>query len=399
MWWNFEAHKRGNTIRIVLNDKTLFEYEDPQVLSGGHVGFWSVRSGFTVSRYTGLADEIGYQSDILYVPKSEPSIWKPLLPDALQLRADDSEWHTHVQPNVGAGTHALRHQFDPPLPLDSGSTLDLPLRLSAAARLNVFAEIAGVTYVVPLAAPLAHTRSVLARNSPATYHSTYLSDKQLTAATLAIFTHRDDRLQVNLQESLSKLGVNPAGLTLDALTVGNSSNADYLLAGARGNDTRARYAIGTPALVELPVGGWQVVDWAAPAEIEQEAKTRVRVHSEPAADSEKTAIAMEFYSDLSAAEHAVIHLENRDAASKVSIALAVKTTDEHLYYELPPQIVEAGGQSDLAFSLKSAQWKSEASAWEHNGQLPHAEQARKLVLLIYHEGKGCTLGVDGVVIQ
>ncbi|MFT5128244.1 MAG: hypothetical protein ACI8W8_001853 [Rhodothermales bacterium] len=398
MWWNFEAHKEGNQIRIVLNDKTILEYEDPQVLSGGHVGFWSVRNGFTASRYTGMAEEIGYRPDVLYVPNSAPSIWKPLLPDALHLQADDSEWHTRVQPNVGAGSHAVRHTLDPPLALDSAATLDLPLRLSAAARLNVFAEIAGITYVIPVAAPLSDMRSLLGADGGKTYHSPYLSDEQVAARTLSVFTHQNDHLQVNLRQSLSELGVNPAGLTLSAVTIGNCSNADYLLVGARGNDTRASYALGTPQLINLPVLGWEVVDWAAPADIQQEDKSRVRVHSDPVPDIDKTAIGMEYHGDLSAAERAVIHFENRDASS-VSVALAVKTTDEHLYYELPPQILEPGSQADLAFSLKSAEWKSEASAWEHNSSLAHAEQTRELFLLIYHQGKGCTLGVDGLVIQ
>ena len=141
------------------------------------------------------------------------------------------------------------------------------------------------------------------------------------------------------------------------------------------------------------------VDWAAPAELEQEAKTRVRVHSDPKEDTEKTALAREFHGDLSEAQRAVIQLENRDDSSKVGVAFAVKTTDEHVYYELPTQIVEPGSQADVAFSLQSADWKSEATAWEHSGSLAHAEEARKLLLLIYHEGKGCTLSVDGVVIQ
>jgi hypothetical protein len=400
MWWNFEARKRGNTITIVLNDKTLFEYEDAEPLSGGHVGFWSVRNGFTVSRYTGLAESLGYDPDVLYVRDDAESIWEPLLRDAVQLRHRESEWHTDVLPNVGGGNQAVRLVLDSPLNVATASTLDLPLRLAQSTQVNVFAMIAGQTYVVPVAAPLTKMRSWLPVSANESFQPSYLTNDVIAKRTLNTFTHEDGRLRVNLWRSLGELGVDYTGLKLEEIIVGNCSNADYLMAGGGGrNAAGGGYAVGTPQLLEPPIEGWQVVDWAAPAELEPEPEARLRVHSAPVKDGEKTAIVMPYLGDLSAAERAVIQLENCDATREVGIALAVKTTDAHTYYELPPQVLEPGGKVDLAFDLKAADWKSEETSWEHQTTLAGADEPRELLVLFYHQGKGCELSLDGVVFQ
>ena len=398
MWWNFEARKRGNRIVISLNDKTLFEYEDPEPLEGGHVGFWTVRNGFTVSRYTGMAETLGYDSDVLYVRDDAESIWQPLLRDSLHLRHRDTEWHTDVMPMMGGGTQAVHLELDPPLQLANASTLDLPLRLAQGSQVNLFAKIAGETYIVPISAPLTQMYDLLPPRDE-TFSAGYISAERVAARTLRAFTHEDNRLQVDLWSSLDALGIDYTGAELEALTIGNSSNAEYLMAGAGGNSAGGGYAVGTPQLLEPPVEGWQVVTWAAPAELAPEPQARLRVSSKPAESIEKTAIVIPYVEDLSARQQAVIQLENCDATQEVGIALAVKTTDAHTYHELPPQLLEPGGQVELAFDLTAADWKTEETSWEHSSTLDGADEPRELLVLFYHEGKGCELSLNGVVFQ
>jgi hypothetical protein len=402
-WWNFEVHKYGKKITVLLDDKVMFEYEDPEPIEGGHVGFWSVRNGFTMSRYIGKAERIGYDSDVLYVGNDTRSDdWQPLLRDSVTLTAENGERHTRVTPTVGAGRQAVRHIFDPPVDIATKSTLTLPLEIAESAKLNVYAQISGVPYVIPLTSPLSKMRGMPtpAFDLKESYHSNYLPESLLKRRRLTHFAHKNGRLFVNLKRSLSDLGVALDRAMLESLTIGNSSNAGYLMAGAWGNTTASSYAVGTPELIETLITGWAIMDWGSPGELKTfPNETRVVVESPPDSTIDKAAVAVTLKEDLSKREQLLFSMDNLDSSTQAGIALAIKTTDDHVYYELPIQTIGPGRSRELVFKLQSSDWKSEATGWKHTGRLGNADQARKLIVLVYHHGKGCTVNLDDVVIR
>jgi len=49
-WWQIRAQKQGSTLRLFLENRLALEVEDPEILTGGHVGLWTWEGGIMVAR-------------------------------------------------------------------------------------------------------------------------------------------------------------------------------------------------------------------------------------------------------------------------------------------------------------------------------------------------------------
>ena len=250
-WWKFTVHKQGGLVLVRLNDAELFRFVDPEPLAGGHVGFWSVRNGFALSRLSSVAEQIDWQPHDLYVTPSSPSPWVPLRRDTVTLSHDpEGTGLTRVTNRSGGGFFAVR--WTPPAAVDLQATpvLLLPLRLGAGATVNLHLAIGGRAFLLRLGdTPLGATKALLVPESEKG-ECFQLPDLPMPALErrygLGTAVPEDGLLRLDLGPRLRALERPPTALTLSSITIGNSSNAGYLLAGHGGNQAGAWYAVGAP---------------------------------------------------------------------------------------------------------------------------------------------------------
>jgi len=250
LWWKFTFRRIGARILVSLNDEVMFDVTDPEPLPGGHIGFWTVRNGFTVSRVTSIADAVERAPRLMYVADDAPSDWTPLVRDSLQLQHQDGPAHTRATATVGSGNMALR--YTPAETIDLGKTpiLKLPVDPGEMA-LGLHMVIGGHACLVQLGAPLSGMKALLVPEAERgeCFKIPVLDDDLVRKKhLLATAVPADGRIQLDLLECWTKLAL-PAEPILSSLTIGNSSNADYLLAGRGGNRSGGTYAVGTPQFI------------------------------------------------------------------------------------------------------------------------------------------------------
>ncbi|MBN2451477.1 MAG: hypothetical protein JXR77_13885 [Lentisphaeria bacterium] len=253
-WWKFTITRLGARIRVALDDQLLFDYADPDPLPGGHIGFWSIRNGFAISRLTSVAQSMEWRPQVLYVATSADSAWHPLVRDAVALALEpDSRW-TRVTNAVGGGFFAVRCTPASPVDLNATPILQMPLALGPDALVNVHLEIGGEPFLIRLGgAPLAGMKAFL---TPCSERGECFQLQTIPEGVvkrqrcLAEVQPGDGGIRIDLVACLERLQ-RPAwsgrlALNLTSLTVGNSSNEGYLLAGAGGNKAGRFYLVGTP---------------------------------------------------------------------------------------------------------------------------------------------------------
>ena len=252
-WWNFVVRKTGARLQVTLNGEPLFDYTDPEPIVGGHLGFWSVRNGFDISRISSMAATIAVAPHAAYVTATADSTeqgWKPLVRDTVRLTAGPRPGFTTVTNAYGGGFFAVRHLPEHPIDLRQTPLLTLPLRLGPGTRVNLHLEIGGRPYVVRLGdTPLADTKAFLVPGSEKgeCFRLEVIPEPVVRARyCLAEVPAGQEVLQVDLLGALRKLASDAVEPILTCLTVGNSSNAAYLLAGGGGNEAGSSYSIGTP---------------------------------------------------------------------------------------------------------------------------------------------------------
>jgi hypothetical protein len=250
-WWKFTVHKFGGLILVRLNDTELFRFADPEPLAGGHIGFWSLRNGFALSRLSSVAERIDWQPQALYVTPSVDGPWVPLRRDTVALSPDpEAPGLTRVTNRSGGGFFAVR--WTPPTAVDLQATpvLELPLRLGPGATANLHLAIGGSAFLLRLGdTPLGATKALLTPDSEKG-ECFQLPDLPLTVLEqrlgLGTTLPEDGIVRVDLGARLQALGRPPTAVVLSSLTLGNTSNAGYLLAGRGGNPAGAWYAVGVP---------------------------------------------------------------------------------------------------------------------------------------------------------
>ncbi|MGD8237039.1 MAG: hypothetical protein PVH68_00680 [Armatimonadota bacterium] len=67
-WFHIRVEKRGSRLRLFIDDELALEYEDPESLPGGRVGFWTYDNGLIIARA-----RISYEDGGLVVPLLTPS--------------------------------------------------------------------------------------------------------------------------------------------------------------------------------------------------------------------------------------------------------------------------------------------------------------------------------------
>jgi len=248
-WWKFTIHLRGEHLRVLLDDQTLFAVDDPAPLTGGHVAFWTVRNGFSLTKVSSLADRIAWEPDVLYVPNAPSSSgWQSVLTDSLTLAPTEAGM-TQVTLTTGRGFHALRQGFPTPVSLAASPCLRLPLQLSPEVALNAFVETSVGDFVIDLGAGLAGMKSFA--TPPLERGECF----QLPDLALAEVEKRCLRAQVDptsglvcdVLAELARLGVPTAGVEVRSLTLAQTGNVGYALAAGDGrNRAGASYRVGEP---------------------------------------------------------------------------------------------------------------------------------------------------------
>lgn len=250
LWWDFQVRRYGGRIRVTLNDETIFDYDDPQPIEGGHVAYWSVRNGFTLSRVISVAERIDSKPHVLYVPNGgvQPSPWTPMVHDAVQVTRQEGPLDTRVRANVGAGFFAVRWRPQAQVDLAKTPVMELPIRVGQGARVNVYLAVGARSYVIEVNAPLAGCKVLLAPEyeTGEQFQIPVLDEAELRRTRLLGRAEPDGVIRIDLGQALDRLGAPDAGRLLSVLTVGNASNEDYLLAGNGGNDAGATFELGTP---------------------------------------------------------------------------------------------------------------------------------------------------------
>ena len=250
-WWKFTVRKHGGRLRVQLNDREMFDYADADPIRGGHIGFWTVRNGFAIARTVSMAEDTDWRPDVLYVPgKSPATAWHPLLKDSVRLSLDEASGMTTVTRNVGAGFHAVRYTPQTPIDLAKTPLLELPLVLDGKTRLNIHLHIGGRSCLLQLNAPTEGMKSLLTPEfeKGECFQLPDLSEFRLNLRHLLGTAGTEDGvLRVNLAQSLAKLRQPHPEPSLTAITLGNTSNKGYLLAGSKGrNVAGSSYQVGVP---------------------------------------------------------------------------------------------------------------------------------------------------------
>jgi hypothetical protein len=249
-WWKFTVRKRKNRIRVSLNDAVMFDYLDRDPLDQGHIGFWSVRNGFALSRVTSIAEKLGRRADVLYVSDDAESAWQPLLRDAVTLTRDGGSSLVRVTNNRGGGFLAVRYCPDEPVDLRQTPLLELPLEVKKGTAVNLHLFIGGESFIVRLGdAPLAEMKSLLTpefEKGECFRIPTIPVERVRDSMCLGNVKPENGIVRMNLPAALQKLNRVPSQPLLTVMTLGNTSNGDYLMAGNGGNRTAASYRVGNP---------------------------------------------------------------------------------------------------------------------------------------------------------
>lgn len=252
-WWRFTLTKTGGRVRVALDEEPLFDYTDPEPIEGGRLAFWSVRNGFAISRISSMADAIGRDPHAFYVSDAMDGTdqgWEPLVHDTVSLAPHAAAGLTQVTNTCGGGFFAVRHVPEGPVDLRKAPRLELPFRLGPGSRVSLHLEIGGKPFIVRIGdSPLAGMKALLV---PGAEKGECFRLRTLREATvrakhcLAELPGDGGTVQVDLLDALRTLRGDSVEPILTCLTVGNSSNAGYLMAGNGGNAAGSTYSVGVP---------------------------------------------------------------------------------------------------------------------------------------------------------
>jgi hypothetical protein len=246
-WWHFRIEKRGGRIRVFGDEKLIFDVRDASPISGGHLAFWSVEDGFLLARIRVAAEQRVDRPRRFWCRTSDRnSTWKRLHPAGALLRTE-GQW-AEVTNRAGGGPMAIRWQGET-VDLEEKPVLRLPFQADTGTKVNLHLQISGRSYILPLTGPTEGTRQVL------TPRWDEMSDKEFF---WRLYTRKQlenwrflprakvegDLVEINLLQALGQRA--GGGALLQSLSVGNTSNKDYLLAGFGGNGPGTSYRVGPP---------------------------------------------------------------------------------------------------------------------------------------------------------
>lgn len=246
-WWYFTMRKAGGRLVVTLNDKTLFDVDDPDPLPGGQVAFWTTQNGFVLSRFTAVAE--GRQpthNQHLFQAGATAGPWKSVIPDLVQTR-QMRNGEVEVSNPMGGNIFAVRTSQT--VNLATTPVLELPLRLDPDAKISLHLEILQKPWLIQITAPtegMEYLLTPLVEKLPG-FGQPLIKPEALPTVMLGAAAIENGRLRVDLGALLKARNVEPpAADTPITLTLGNSSNLHYLLAGFNGNHAGTRYWVGEP---------------------------------------------------------------------------------------------------------------------------------------------------------
>ncbi|NQZ67518.1 MAG: hypothetical protein HRT89_05560 [Lentisphaeria bacterium] len=243
-WWNFRCSLDGNKIIIRLNDRVLFSYTDTDVLKGGHVGFFTARNGFTVSKINSMATRIDRDPFLMWIDQEKvDSKWVPLIRDGVKIE-QETPGIVKVSQRIGGGSMAMRHTFKD-INLVRTPIVSFPLSLSQRTSVNLFLWISGKSYVIQINdSALTRTKALLTPEFE-TGEMFQIPFKTLGKESKYYLgkVKVEKEFKVNLLNLLKKKGIAPP-YQLDSITIGNSSEAKFLNFGALQNQRGTGYQIG-----------------------------------------------------------------------------------------------------------------------------------------------------------
>ena len=254
-WRRLRVDCIDRRIRVRLEDEVLIDFTDTaaDVPRGGHVALWTYRNGVMYARLNSSAETARPDADpFLFGDAGERNLpWRALEPESVAMRAE-KDGMTRVHNRCGGGIFAV--EFPLPKPVDLNATPVLRLRLDIPENVKVSLHVGAGRrwFIIPLTAPLKETYRVL--GNPSDEAANVYPDWRLLACdALAPPAVSGDpqpvvrgEWTVNLRDELRRRYPAATEMTLTRLVIGNSSHADYLLAGLSANRPDATYALSSP---------------------------------------------------------------------------------------------------------------------------------------------------------
>ena len=177
--------------------------------------------------------------------------WQPLHTDALRVVGETDQATTFARTS-GSGFGAVRFVPEAPLTLAENLVLALPLEVPADVALNLHVQTSVGSFLVPVTGPSTGMKALLTPDFekgecfrlPTLGESTVRQRYLISESTLG-----NGLLRCELARGIARLRGTVAGVQILSLTLGNSSNQDYLLAGSTANRAGSRFTVGEPRFV------------------------------------------------------------------------------------------------------------------------------------------------------
>ncbi len=247
-WWHGRVRRRGKRITIEIDDRVIFDYSDPSPLKGGHVAFWTFRNAISLAKVSINAEEAEVEPAAFRAPVT-PLVrkgWRPLNPDQVAFK-QLSSGKAKAENRIGGGTFALR--YDLPgngLDMRRYASLFIPLRCDRGAKVGIHLQASGKSFYYPYTAPKQGLRYLLTPEQDAAEPVQVFRCREWTQARLKAATAPGSHTPSGVRIDLRALARAGSVRRLESITVGNSSNHNYLMLGATGNEPGTSYTVGRP---------------------------------------------------------------------------------------------------------------------------------------------------------
>ena len=248
-WWHGKVCKRGRRITVDIDDQRLFDFTDASPIEGGHVAFWTFRNAISLAKVSINAESVEPRPELFRLPdRRQPAKrgWQALNPDQVSVKSLASgNWR--VENRVGGNTFAVRCTF----PGDGVDLRDepwvlLPLKCDRQARVGIHLQISGESFYYPYTSSTEQLRYLLTPQFEELEPEKIYRQKLFTADDVRAFQipgrHTSSLVTLDLRELVRTKKL----YRLQSITIGNSSNHQYLVLGAGGNGPGATYTVGKP---------------------------------------------------------------------------------------------------------------------------------------------------------
>ena len=250
-WWKFTVHKHNNRIQVFMNDELMFDFRDPAPLKSGHTGFWTIRNGFAVTKVVQVAENVERNPKVLYLQSDTGnSPWRPQPTDSATVKTTETPGIYKVKHNVGAGFFAVRYTPEQPVNLVETPIVEFPYRPGSGTALNLHIAVNKRSFIIQIHAPLTGMKSLLTpeyEKGECFQLRTKSMNRIKSRDLLLSIRPRNGIIKLDLGTALREFGVYHPKLMLQSITLGNTSNDDYMLAGGTNhNQAEAHFLVGTP---------------------------------------------------------------------------------------------------------------------------------------------------------